>query len=74
MFGPFSPGGYGGDLYDADMGDDVYGGNVQFDYLGRRYDHHSVYGYGRHFSWDSDEEDTWGVHGWEHGDEGNVPW
>lgn len=61
-----------GDLYDADMGDDILGGNVQFDYRGRGYDHHSVYGGGYHFSWDEDEDDVWGVHGWD--DEADEPW
>lgn len=59
------------------MGDDVLGGNAQFDYLGRGYDHHSVYGGGYHFSWNSnpyDDDDVWGVHGWEHAEDGNVSW
>lgn len=50
MSGP----GDSGDLFDDDMGDDVTGGNVRFGDHGA---HHSVYGDGRHFSWDDEYRD-----------------
>jgi hypothetical protein len=50
--GPIPP--RDGDLYHQDFGDEVHGGQVTFDYKGEKgRDHHSVYGEGRHFSWDS---------------------
>jgi hypothetical protein len=50
------PGGRSGDLFDSGMGDlgtDVHGGQVTFDHGEPGVDHHSVYGDGGHFSWDS---------------------
>lgn len=72
MSGP-GIGGPSGDLFDADMGDDVHGGMADFDPLRT---HHSIYGYDRHFSWD-DEPDEFdplqpnnSIHGTDHGDGG----
>lgn len=43
-----------GDLYHRGLGDEITGGQVTFNYRGEAgRDHHSVYGEGRHFSWDS---------------------
>jgi hypothetical protein len=65
-----------GDLYDDDFGDDVYGGNVQFDYYRDRpgIDHHTVFGYDRHFSWDTYRDGSYygGQHGWRH--DPREPW
>lgn len=57
---------WGGDLYHSDMGD-VKGGSVEFDKGGPGNDHHTVYGDGFHFSWDSDRSgDISDVHGTDH--------